>query len=44
MKVCHNCKDRKSCAELPGICLKLPYVLAGSVAVMVVVLLANSTL
>ena len=44
VKVCQNCKDRKTCAELPGICLKLPYALAATVAVMVVVLIANSTL
>lgn len=44
MKVCTNCKDRKRCAELPGICLKLPCVLAVSVAVMLAVLMFNSTL
>ena len=44
MKVCEQCKNKKDCAELPGICLKLPYVLAGSIAVMIVFLLFNSTL
>jgi len=44
MKVCDNCKDKKQCAELPGICLKVPCILAVSVAVMVIVLIANSTL
>jgi hypothetical protein len=44
MKVCDHCKNKKDCAELPGICLKIPYVLATCVAVMVVVLLFNSTL
>ena len=44
MKVCENCKHRTQCADLPGICLKLPGVLAASVAVMVVVLMVNSTI
>jgi len=44
MKFCTNCKDKEHCAELPGICLKLPYVLTGAIAIMVVVLLFNSTL
>jgi hypothetical protein len=44
MKVCKNCKDREQCADLPGICLKLPGVLAASVAIMVIVLMFNSTI
>jgi hypothetical protein len=44
MKVCDNCKDKKQCTDLPGICLKVPRILAVSVAVMVIVLIANSTL
>ncbi len=44
MKVCDKCKHREQCADLPGICLKLPGVLAASVAVMVVVFMFNSTL
>lgn len=44
MKVCQNCKDKERCADLPGICLKLPCILAASIAVMVVVLMFNSTL
>jgi len=44
MSVCDKCKDKKHCAALPGICLKLPGILAGSVAVMVVVFIFNSTL
>jgi hypothetical protein len=44
MKVCESCKDKESCAELPGICLKLPFILAALVTVMVIVLLFNSTL
>ena len=44
MKVCQKCKHREQCADLPGICLKLPGILAASVAVMVVVLMFNSTI
>lgn len=44
MKVCEHCKDKKQCADLPGICLKLPSILAASVTVMVVVLMFNSSL
>jgi hypothetical protein len=44
MKPCQNCKERDRCAQLPGICLKLPCILAISVAIMVVVLMYNSTL
>jgi len=44
MKVCDSCKDKKHCSDLPGICLKLPYVIAASIAVMVAVMLYNSTL
>ena len=44
MKVCAKCKEKVHCAKLPGICLKVPYILAASVAVMVVVMLFNSTL
>jgi hypothetical protein len=44
MKVCQNCKERESCSQLPGICLKLPCILAVSVAIMVIVLMYNSTL
>jgi hypothetical protein len=44
MKVCNNCKQKEHCAELPGICLKLPCILTGAIAVMVVVLMVNSTL
>jgi hypothetical protein len=44
MKVCEKCKHREHCADLPGICLRLPTVLAASVAVMVVVFIFNSTI
>jgi hypothetical protein len=44
MKICENCKEKKHCAELPGICLKLPCVLAVSVVALVVFLIINSTL
>jgi len=44
MKVCNHCKDKQHCAELPGICLKLPGVLAVSVVVMVAILIFNSSL
>ncbi len=44
MKICNTCKQKEHCAELPGICLKLPYILAGAVAVTLAVLLFNSTL
>ena len=44
MKICERCKERERCAELPGICLKLPSVLAASIAVMVVVMVFNSNL
>jgi len=44
MNFCSNCKNKEDCAELPGICLKLPYVLTGAIAIMVVVLLFNSSL
>jgi len=43
-KICKHCKEKEHCAELPGICLKLPSILAGSVAVMLAVLIFNSTL
>jgi len=42
--ICSNCKQKKHCAELPGICLKLPCLLTGAIAVMIVVLVLNSTL
>lgn len=44
MKVCKHCKNKEACAELPGICLKLPGILAACVAVMLVVMMFNSTL
>ena len=44
MKVCAKCKEKEHCAKLPGICLKVPCILAASVAIMVVVMLFNSTL
>ena len=44
MSICDKCKDKEHCAELPGICLKLPCILTGAIAVMIVVLLFNSTL
>ncbi len=44
MKICNRCKQKEHCAELPGICLKLPYILAGSVAIALAILLFNSTL
>jgi len=44
MKICERCKERERCAELPGICLKLPSILAASIAVMVAVLAFNSSL
>jgi hypothetical protein len=44
MKVCNYCKDKEHCAGLPGICLKIPYVLVASVAVMLAILIYNSKL
>jgi hypothetical protein len=44
MKVCEQCKHRKQCADLPGICLRLPGILAASVAAMVVFFIATSSL
>jgi len=44
MSVCTNCKEKKHCQSLPGICLKLPYILTGAIAVLVAVLMFNSTL
>jgi len=44
MSVCTNCKDREHCAGLPGVCLKIPYILTGAIAVLVIVLIFNSTL
>ncbi len=44
MKVCQQCKHKKQCADLPGICLKLPSILAASIAVMVVFFIATSSL
>jgi len=44
MSVCTNCKEKQHCQGLPGICLKLPCVLTGAIAVLVVVLIFNSTL
>ncbi len=43
-KICKNCKDKEHCAELPGICLKLPKILTGSIAIMLIVLIYNSSL
>ncbi len=43
-KICLNCKEKDHCADLPGICLKVPYILTGAIAVMVIVLFLNSTL
>jgi hypothetical protein len=44
MKVCNSCKNKDQCADLPGICLKIPYILAAGVAAMLALLLANSNL
>ena len=44
MKVCQKCKHKEQCTDLPGICLRLPAVLAAFVAVMVIVLMFNSTI
>ncbi len=44
MKVCNQCKHKESCAELPGICLKLPCILLAVVGLMLTVFLFNSTL
>ncbi len=43
-KICKNCKLQEPCADLPGICLKIPRVLVASIAVMVTVLFFTSTL
>jgi hypothetical protein len=44
MKICERCKHKEQCADLPGICLRLPSILAASIAVMVVFFIATSTL
>lgn len=44
MRVCDKCKEKEHCAELPGICLKLPKILSAAIAVLVAVLFYNSTL
>ena len=44
MKVCQKCKHKEQCTDLPGICLRLPAVLAAFIAVMVIVLMFNSTI
>jgi len=44
MKICENCKHKKPCAELPGICLKLPCIMLAAVGIMLTVFLINSTL
>ena len=44
MKICNACKNKDQCADLPGICLKIPYVLAAAVAIMLTILLINSNL
>lgn len=44
MKVCKNCSRKNECADLPGICLKLPRILAASVFVMVAILFYDSSL
>ena len=44
MSVCTNCKEKEHCQGLPGICLKLPYILTGVIAVALIVLIFNSTL
>ncbi|MCK5395575.1 MAG: hypothetical protein KAJ32_06265 [Gammaproteobacteria bacterium] len=44
MKVCERCKEREHCAELPGICLKIPRILVASIATMVAVLFFTSSL
>ena len=42
--ICKNCKEKDHCADLPGICLKVPCILTGAIAVMLIVLIFNSTL
>ena len=44
MKACNYCKDKDHCEDLPGICLKVPTILAISIAIMVAVLIYNSSL
>jgi len=44
MKVCENCKHKKVCADLPGICLKLPCVIVAAVVIMLTFFLFNNTL
>ena len=44
MKACNRCKERQHCAELPGICLKLPRILAATIAVVLAVMVFNSSL
>ncbi len=44
MSVCTNCKEKEHCAGLPGICLKIPTILTAAIAVLVIVLIFNSTL
>ncbi|GMR01611.1 MAG: hypothetical protein BMS9Abin19_1016 [Gammaproteobacteria bacterium] len=44
MSVCEKCKDKEHCADLPGICLKLPGILAGTVAIALIVFIFNSSL
>jgi hypothetical protein len=44
MKICNTCKNKDQCADLPGICLKIPYILAGAIAIMLAILLVNSSL
>lgn len=44
MNVCTKCKNKEHCADLPGICLKLPSILTGAIAILVAVLFFNSTL
>lgn len=44
MSVCSNCKDKEHCADLPGICLKIPYILTAAIAILVIVAIFNSTL
>jgi len=43
-KICKNCKQQETCADLPGICLMIPRILVVSIALMVTVLFFNSTL
>jgi len=44
MKICERCKYKEQCDDLPGICLRLPGILAVSIAVMVIFFIATSTL